>query len=183
MTARWPCKERNGAGECGEGFVLSPGPGKGAREREVGGGNHRLFSDIPAEPGAPRVGFRALFALLMRSAGTRSAARTPGRAEGRACGERRGAGLRERCRGLFALCGGRFLPAPEPPPPAAAAPAPLPLRPGTPVPPHKGVPPPARLRTPGAGPRLRGPPIDLPPSPSPPRRPLAARLNKRQERR
>lgn len=71
-----------------------------------------------------------------------------------------------------ALCAGRFLPAPEPPPPAAAAaaaPAPLPLRPGTPTPPHKGVPPPARLRTPRAGPRLRGPPIDRPPPPPPPR--------------
>lgn len=49
--------ERNGAGECGEGFVLSPGPGKGAREREVGGGTTASFPTFLQSRELPGSGF------------------------------------------------------------------------------------------------------------------------------
>ena len=98
--------------------VRAWGKGLGEGSGGVGrGGNRRLLSDIPAEPGAPRVGFRALFALPMRGAGTRSAARTRGQGV-RGAARRGAAGAQPG--GLF-VPGGfsplRSRPRPPPPPP------------------------------------------------------------------
>ena len=185
VPPRRPCEEEKWSRGMRGRLCAQSGPGERGSGRGRGGWgggeNRRLLSDIPAEPGAPRVGFRALFALPMRGAGTRSAARTRGQGV-RGAARRGAAGAQPG--GLF-VPGGfsplRSRPRPPPPPP----PPPRRLSRCARAPRHrhtKASHRPLGSVPPGPGRAFGARRSTAPPSTSP-RRPLAARLNKRQERR